>query len=88
MQDNPNANAAPHREHIEVDADFFNRLADRFTAKQAAQQQAAQQQEVGNATKTLAGVLATFYKELRRGGIPRTLAFKLVNDMLLVLLKR
>lgn len=32
MQDNPNANAAPHREHIEVDANFFNRLADRFTA--------------------------------------------------------
>ena len=60
MQDNPNANAAPHREHIEVDADFFNRLADRFTAKQT-----AQQQEVGNATKTLAGVLVTFYKELR-----------------------
>lgn len=82
MQDNPNANAASHREHIEVDADFFNRLADRFTAKQTAQQ------EVGNATKTLAGVLVTFYKELRRGGIPRPLAFKLVNDMLLVLLKR
>lgn len=83
MQDNPNANAAPEREHIEVDAAFFNRLADRFTAKQT-----AQQQEVGNATKTLAGVLVTFYKELRRGGIPRPLAFKLVNDMLLVLLKR
>ncbi len=83
MSDNPNANAAPRREHIKVDADFFNRLAERLTAKQQ-----AQQQEVGSATKSLAGVLATFYKELRRGGIPRSLAFKLVNDMLLILLKR
>lgn len=77
-------NTEPNKDgHIEVDSDFFDLLAKRLTAKQQ-----AQQQEVGNATKTLAGVLATFYKELRRGGIPRSLAFKLVNDMLLVLLKR
>lgn len=77
-------NTKPNKDgHIEVDSDFFDLLAKRLTAKQQ-----AQQQEVGNATKTLAGVLATFYKELRRGGIPRSLAFKLVNDMLLVLLKR
>lgn len=76
-------NTKPNKDgHIEVDSDFFDLLAKRLTAKQQAQQ------EVGNATKTLAGVLATFYKELRRGGIPRSLAFKLVNDMLLVLLKR
>lgn len=77
-------NTQPNKDsHIEVDSDFFDLLAKRLTAKQQ-----AQQQEVGNATNTLAGVLATFYKELRRGGIPRSLAFKLVNDMLLVLLKR
>lgn len=77
-------NTKPNKDgHIEVDSDFFDLLAKRLTAKQQ-----AQQQEVGNATKTLAGVLATFYKELRQGGIPRSLAFKLVNDMLLVLLKR
>lgn len=77
-------NTKPNKDgHIEVDSNFFDLLAKHLTAKQQ-----AQQQEVGNATKTLAGVLATFYKELRRGGIPRSLAFKLVNDMLLVLLKR
>lgn len=77
-------NTKPNKDgHIEIDSDFFDLLAKRLTAKQQ-----AQQQEVGNAIKTLAGVLATFYKELRRGGIPRSLAFKLVNDMLLVLLKR
>ena len=70
-------------DHIEVDANFFNMLADRFTAKQE-----AQQKNVDTATKSLASTLATFYKELRRCGIPRSLAFKLVNDMLVVLLKR
>lgn len=77
-------NTRPNKDgHIEVDSNFFDLLAKRLTAKQM-----EQQQEVGNATKTLAGVLATFYRELRRGGVPRSLAFKLVNDMLLVLLKR
>ena len=79
-----NENKTPNKNgHVEVDSNFFELLAERLTAKQQ-----AQQQEVGNATKSLAGVLATFYKELRRGGIPRSLAFKLVNDMLLILLKR
>lgn len=77
-------NKTPNKNgHVEVDSNFFELLAERLTAKQQ-----AQQQEVGSATKSLAGVLATFYKELRRGGIPRSLAFKLVNDMLLILLKR
>lgn len=79
MADNPN----PNKEHIEVDAGFFDMLADRLTAKQL-----AQQKDVDTATKHLASTLATFYKELRRSGIPRSLAFKLVNDMLIILLKR
>lgn len=77
-------NKTPNKNgHVEVDSNFFELLAERLTEKQQ-----AQQQEVGNATKSLASVLATFYKELRRGGVPRSLAFKLVNDMLLILLKR
>lgn len=77
-------NKSPNKDsHIEVDSNFFELLAERLTAKQQ-----AQQQEVDGATKSLAGVLATFYTELRRGGVPRSLAFKLVNDMLLILLKR
>lgn len=77
-------NKSPNKDgHIEVDSNFFELLAERLTAKQQ-----AQQQEVDSATKSLAGVLTTFYTELRRGGVPRSLAFKLVNDMLLILLKR
>lgn len=77
-------NKSPNKDgHIEVDSNFFELLAERLTAKQQ-----AQQQEVDSATKSLAGVLAAFYTELRRGGVPRSLAFKLVNDMLLILLKR
>ena len=83
MADNPNANAAPHKEHIEVDSTFFDMLADRLTAKQM-----AQQKDVNTATKSLASTLGTFYKELRRSGIPRSLAAKLVSDMLILLLKR
>lgn len=79
-----NENATPNKDgHIEVDSNFFELLAERLTAKQQ-----AQQQEVDSATKSLAGVLTTFYIELRRGSVPRSLAFKLVNDMLLILLKR
>lgn len=79
-----NENATPNKDgHIEVDSNFFELLAERLTAKQQ-----AQQQEVDSATKSLAGVLTTFYTELRRGGVPRSLAFKLVNDMLLILLRR
>lgn len=78
-------NKSPNKDgHIEVDSNFFELLAERLTAKQQAQQQ----QEVDSATKSLAGVLTTFYTELRRGGVPRSLAFKLVNDMLLILLRR
>ena len=77
-------NKSPNKDgHIEVDSNFFELLAERLTAKQQ-----AQQQEVDSATKSLAGVLTTFYTELRRGGAPRSLAFKLVNDMLLILLRR
>ena len=77
-------NKSPNKDgHIEVDSNFFELLAERLTAKQQ-----AQQQEVDSATKSLAGVLATFYTELRRGSVPRSLAFKLVNDMLLILLRR
>lgn len=77
-------NKSPNKDgHIEVDSNFFELLAERLTAKQQ-----AQQQEVDSATKSLAGVLTTFYTELRRGGVPRSLAFKLVNDMLLILLRR
>lgn len=77
-------NKSPNKDgHIEVDSNFFELLAERLTAKQQ-----AQQQEVDSATKSLAGVLTTFYMELRRGGVPRSLAFKLVNDMLLILLRR
>ena len=65
-------------EHVEVDKQFLDMLAAKFTAKQLGQDKPDPQKAVN----TLAAMLSSFYKELRRCGVPRALSFKLTIALL------
>ena len=73
MDNNQNNN-----ERIELDQKFLDMLAGNFTAKQLGQDKP----DPTKAASTLATMLANFYKELRRGGVPRALSFKLTIALL------
>ena len=75
--DNKNQNSNGH-EHVEVDKQFLDMLAAKFTAQQLGQDKSDPQK----AANTLAAMLSSFYKELRRGGVPRSLSFKLTIALL------
>ena len=75
--DNKNQNSNGH-EHVEVDKQFLDMLAAKFTAKQLGQDKP----DPTKAANSLAAMLSSFYKELRRGGVPRSLSFKLTIALL------
>ena len=65
-------------EHVEIDKQFLDMLAAKFTAQQLGQDKP----DPAKAANSLATMLASFYKVLRRGGVPRSLAFKLTIALL------
>ena len=65
-------------EHVEVDKQFLDMLAAKFTAQQLGQDKPDPQKAVN----TLAAMLSSFYKELRRCSVPRSLSFKLTIALL------
>ena len=65
-------------EHVEVDKQFLDMLAAKFTAQQLGQDKL----DPTKAANTLAAMLSSFYKELRRCGVPRSLSFKLTIALL------
>lgn len=65
-------------EHVEVDKRFLDMLAAKFTAQQLGQ---AKPDPIKTAN-SLAAMLSSFYKELRRCGVPRALSFKLTIALL------
>ena len=73
MDNNQNNNG-----RIELDQKFLDMLAGKFTAQQLGQDKP----DPTKAASTLATMLAGFYKELRRGGVPRALSFKLTIALL------
>ena len=73
MDNNQNNNG-----RIELDQKFLDMLAGKFTAQQLGQDKP----DPTKAASTLATMLANFYKELRRGGVPRALSFKLTIALL------
>lgn len=75
--DNKNKNNDGH-EHVEIDQQFLDMLAGKFTAKQLGQDKA----DPVKAANSLATMLGSFYKELRRGGVPRKLSFSLTQMLL------
>ena len=75
--DNKNQSSSGH-ERVEVDKQFLDMLAAKLTAQQLGQDKPDPQK----AANSLAALLSSFYKELRRCGIPRSLAFKLTIALL------
>ena len=73
MDNNQNNNG-----RIELDQKFLDMLAGKFTAQQLGQDKPDPQK----AATTLATMLGSFYRELRRGGVPRALSFKLTIALL------
>ena len=73
MDNNQNNN-----ERIELDQKFLDMLAGKFTAKQLGQDKP----DPTKVANSLAAMLSSFYKELRRGGVPRSLSFKLTIALL------
>ena len=71
-------------EHVEVDKQFLDMLAAKFTAKQLGQDKP----DPTKAVNTLATMLASFYNGLRRCGVPRSLAFKLTIALLHLTMQR
>ena len=65
-------------EHVEIDQQFLDMLAGKFTARQLGQDKP----DPTKAANSLAAMLSSFYKELRRGGVPRSLSFKLTIALL------
>lgn len=65
-------------EHVEIDQRFLDMLAGKFTARQLGQDKP----DPTKAANSLAAMLSSFYKELRRGGVPRALSFKLTIALL------
>ena len=71
-------------EHVEIDKQFLDMLTAKFTAQQLGQDKPDPQKAVN----TLAAMLSSFYKELRRGGVPRALSFKLTIALLHLTMQR
>lgn len=71
-------------EHVEVDRQFLDMLASKFTAKQLGQDKP----DPTKAVNTLATMLASFYNGLRRCGVPRALSFKLTIALLHLTMQR
>ena len=71
-------------EHVEVDQQFLDMLASKFTAKQLGQDKP----DPTKAVNTLATLLASFYNGLRRCGVPRALSFKLTIALLHLTMQR
>ena len=65
-------------EHVEIDKQFLDMLAAKFTALQLGQDKP----DPAKAANSLATMLASFYKALRRCGVPRALSFKLTIALL------
>ena len=65
-------------EHVEVDKQFLDMLAAKFTAQQLGQNKP----DPAKAASSLAAMLSSFYKALRRCGVPRALSFKLMIALL------
>ena len=65
-------------EHVEIDQQFLDMLAGKFTAKQLSQDKS----DPTRAANTLATMLANFYKELRRCGVPKRLTSSLTLMLL------
>lgn len=79
MDNNQNNNG-----RIELDQKFLDMLAGKFTAQQLGQDKP----DPTKAANSLAAMLSSFYKELRRGGVPRSLAFKLTIALLHLTMQR
>lgn len=71
-------------EHVEIDKQFLDMLAAKFTAQQLGQDKP----DPTKAVNTLAAMLSSFYKALRRCGIPRSLSFKLTIALLHLTMQR
>ena len=71
-------------EHVEVDKQFLDMLAGKFTARQLGQDTP----DPTKAVNTLATMLASFYNGLRRCGVPRALSFKLTIALLHLTMQR
>ena len=71
-------------EHVEVDKQFLDMLAAKFTAQQLEQDKL----DPAKAANSLAAMLSSFYKELRRCGVPRALSFKLTIALLHLTMQR
>ena len=71
-------------EHVEVDKQFLDMLAAKFTAQQFGQDKP----DPTKAANSLAAMLSSFYKELRRSGVPRSLSFKLMIALLHLTMQR
>lgn len=71
-------NSQNNNERIELDQKFLDMLAGKFTARQLGQDKP----DPTKAANSLAAMLSSFYKELRRGGVPRSLSFKLTIELL------
>ena len=71
-------NNQKNNERIELDQKFLDMLAGKFTAQQLGQDKPDPQK----AANTLAAMLSSFYRELRRGGVPRRLSFSLTLMLL------
>ena len=71
-------------EHVEVDKQFLDMLAAKFTAKQLGQDKP----DPTKAVNMLATMLASFYNGLRRCGVPRALSFKLTIALLHLTMQR
>ena len=71
-------------EHVEVDRQFLDMIAAKFTAKQLGQDKP----DLTKAVNTLATMLASFYNGLRRCGVPRALSFKLTIALLHLTMQR
>lgn len=75
--DNKNQNNNGN-DRVEIDQQFLDMLAGKFTAKQLGQDKP----DPVKAATSLATMLSQFYKELRRGGVPRELSFSLTQMLL------
>lgn len=71
-------------ERIELDQRFLDMLAGKFTARQLGQDKP----DPAKAASSLAAMLSSFYKALRRCGVPRALSFKLTIALLHLTLQR
>ena len=71
-------------EHVEVDKQFLDMLAAKFTVQQLGQDKP----DPTKAANSLAAMLGSFYKVLRRGGVPRALSFKLTIALLHLTMQR